>query len=273
MTARASGSRPSASRRLRYGPHPDQWGDLHLPGAEPRRGVVVVVHGGYWQDPYTAELVAPVAEDLAQHGFAVWNLEYRRAGRTGAGGAGGWPATFEDIGTGIDHLAELADAHALDMDRVAFLGHSAGGHLAVWAAGRHRLPPDAPGAGPRVSPRGVVSLAGVLDLAAADRLRLGEDAVRNLMGAAPGRSFHLADPVRALPIGTVVHAVHSPADDTIPFALSADYVAAARAAGDPAELHVVTGDHFAVADPEHQAYRTCRELLERMLPGRPVTTP
>ncbi len=257
--------------KLFYGPHEDQWGDLYLPdrgGAAPR-GTVVVVHGGYWRDKYSAELGTAPAEDLVRHGFAVWNLEYRRAGSDGAPGAGGWPTTFEDVAAGIDHLATIAGPSGLDVHRVALLGHSAGGHLAVWAAGRHLLPPDAPGAGPAVLPAGVVSQAGVLDLAEAERLELGEHAARGLMGGTSAEReepFALADPARALPIGIPVHAVHSRTDDTVPFAMSADYVAAARAAGDPAELHEVDGDHFAVIEPDQEAYRTCRRLLERLLP-------
>ncbi|PPK93789.1 acetyl esterase/lipase [Kineococcus xinjiangensis] len=268
MTTSATG--PATAQRIPYGPHPDQWGELHLPGAPGPAplAAVVVVHGGYWRDRYTAELGTPVAEDLARHGLAAWNLEYRRAGSGGAPGAGGWPATFADVAAGIDHLAELAAAHSLDLSRVALLGHSAGGHLAVWAAGRHRLPPGAPGAAPRVRPVGVVSQAGVLDLAAAHRLALSDRAVENLLGGAPGElpgPYALADPMRALPISTPVHAVHSRSDGAVPFALSADYVEAARRAGDPAELHETGGDHFAVITPGAQAHGLCRDLLLRLL--------
>ncbi|WP_433875241.1 alpha/beta hydrolase family protein [Sinomonas atrocyanea] len=281
--------------RIPYGPHPDQWGELYLSASgTPRapdggwRGVVVVVHGGYWRDRYTAELGAPVAADLAAQGFAAWNLEYRRAGTdledgTRSAGDGGWPATFLDVAAGIDRLADvpglgaLADddagrlSRALGAGRVVGLGHSAGGHLAAWAAGRHRLPEGAPGAGPRVVLAGVVSQAGVLSLAAAEELGLSNGAARNLMGGASADSpemalsFGLADPMRALPIGVPVHAVHSRADEAVPFALSADYVAAAQAAGDPAVLHETTGDHFAVIDPAHEAYALCRRLVGDLL--------
>lgn len=285
--------------RISYGPHPDQWGELYLPSAESApdggwRGVVVVIHGGYWRDKYTSELGAPAAVDLAAHGFAAWNLEYRRSGSdledgTRTAGDGGWPATFLDVAAGIDRLADVPGLGVLTHDdaarlgrlvaaeRVVGLGHSAGGHLAAWAAGRHRLPPDAPGAPaegerPRVPLAGVVSQAGVLSLAAAEELNLSRGAARNLMGGSsndsPGlaRAFAVADPMRALPIGVPVHAVHSRADDAVPFALSEQYVAAARAAGDPAVVHETTGDHFAVIDPAHEAYRLCRRLVGSLLP-------
>jgi acetyl esterase/lipase len=268
--------------RIPYGPHSDQWGELYLPDPDAPaadggwRGVAVVLHGGYWRDRYTAELGAPVAADLAAHGIAAWNLEYRRAGSerpdgTPQTGDGGWPATFDDVAAGIRVLAAVPGLGVLPDDdaarlartvaagRVAGVGHSAGGHLAVWAAGRHLLP------------AGVVSQAGVLDLAAAERLGLSSHAARNLMGGAStdsdrlAQAFAVADPMRALPIGVPVHAVHSRTDDAVPFALSADYVAAARAAGDPAVLHETTGDHFAVIDPAHEAYALCRRLVEDLL--------
>ncbi|GAB4099943.1 alpha/beta hydrolase [Sinomonas halotolerans] len=252
-------------QRISYGEHPDQWGELHLPvPGQPVRGTVVVIHGGYWRNQWTADLGRPAAEDLAAHGFAAWNLEYRRAPGPDGRGDGGWPATFEDIAAGIDHVAQLA-GHGVDPARVALLGHSAGGHLAVWAAGRQGLPADAPGAGPAVVPVGVVSQAGVLDLAAAHRLRLSDDAAANLMhGTADERphEYALADPLRALPTGVPVLAVHSPADEAVPMALSRDYVEAARAAGDPAELHAVDGDHFAIITPGMDAYERCRALLD-----------
>ena len=260
--------------RLPYGPHPDQWGDLYLPASVTPRGTVVVIHGGYWRDKYTADLGIPLAEDLVQHGFAVWNLEYRRAANNGETGEGGWPETFEDIAAGIDHLASLSEPFSLDPEKVVALGHSAGGHLAAWAAGRHTLPAHAPGAGAQVRLVGVVSQAGLLNLAAAERLGLSDQAILNFLGGSPAElteEFTLADPASAAPIGTPVLAVHSTSDAAVPYDLSASYVQIAKAAGDPAELHEVTGNHFDIIDPSHEAYRACRALLERLLSGVPAT--
>ena len=278
--------------RIPYGPHPDQWGELFLPDGAitgtPLRGTVVVIHGGYWRDKWTAELGVPTALDLAERGYAVWNLEYRRAGsggrvglggRAGSGGSagptgdGGWPATFRDVAMGIDHLANVAGRPDLtglvDSRRVVALGHSAGGHLAVWAAGRAANAARAGGEAPTVPLVGVVSQAGILDLSAAHRLRLSDDAAANLMGGPESehpREYALADPMRRLPVGVPVHAVHSRADEDVPFELSERYVAAAREAGDPAELHEATGDHFALITPGEGAYETCRALVVRLLP-------
>lgn len=253
---------------IAYGPHQDQWGELFLPEQPAKPGIVIVIHGGYWRDRYTAELGVPAAMDLTAHGFAVWNLEYRRAGSAGARSEGGWPATFHDIGSGIDALSDIAVRHGLNTAKVAALGHSAGGHLAVWAAGRSTLPKGAPGANPKVSLTGVVSQAGVLDFAAARRLGLSDGAVDNFMGSAPaeqGDRHPIADPFAHLPIGVPVHAVHSRRDDAAPFRLSEAYVAAAVAAGDPAKLHVTTGDHLAIITPGAAAYEICRQLVEELL--------
>src|SRR5690348_11935492 len=126
----------------------------------PPRGVVVVVHGGFWRHAYDLSLGRPLAADLAATGLAAWNIEYRRVG-----GGGGWPATFDDVAAAVDALAgPVSSVHPLPLDRVVALGHSAGGQLAAWLSARPGLPPDAPGAHPRVTLRGAVSQAGVLDL-------------------------------------------------------------------------------------------------------------
>src|SRR5699024_620832 len=127
--------------------------------------VAVVIHGGFWRAYYQRDLMHPICENLAAGGWAVWNIEYRRVG-----GAGGWPMTFRDVATAIDFLELIAERHRLDLDRLAALGHSAGGHLALWLAARAGLPPHAPGAGPIVRPAGVVSQAGVSDLRLSEEL-------------------------------------------------------------------------------------------------------
>jgi acetyl esterase/lipase len=257
-----------------YGNDPAQWGELflpELPGGGTRRGVVVVIHGGYWRPQYGAELGEPLAADLAAHGMAAWNLEYRRAGN-----GGGWPHTFEDILAGIDILAGLAGHHSLDLAKVAALGHSAGGHLAVWAAGRDRLGQlglaaeqrevGAGEAGVRLT--GVVSQSGVLDLAAAERLNLSNGAVANLLGGPssefPGRHRY-ADPMAALPLDLPVFAVHATEDEDVPPAMSTSYVEASRSGSVPAQLVMVPGDHFSLIDPGAETYTKCRELVRELL--------
>ncbi|MBT2564966.1 alpha/beta hydrolase [Arthrobacter sp. ISL-85] len=259
--------------RYDYGPDPSQWGELFLPDLPPggkHRGVVVVIHGGYWRSTYGAELGEPLAKDLAEHGMAAWNLEYRRAGN-----GGGWPGTFQDILAGIDKLAALAEPHSLDLGKVVALGHSAGGHLAVWAAGRDRLDRLGAAEGSQMEIRddgvrltGVVSQSGVLNLAEAERLGLSSGAVGNLLGGPssdfPGR-HRMADPMGALPLEVPVFAVHATEDTDVPLSMSTTYVEASRLGPVPAQLVTVPGDHFALIDPAAEACVTCRELVGTLL--------
>src|SRR5262245_60200302 len=137
-----------------------QFGELRLPGGDGPHPVVIAIHGGFWKAAYGLDHIGPVCEALAGAGVATWNLEYRRIGNPG----GGWPGTLEDVALGAGHLREIAGEHRLDLKRVVVVGHSAGGHLALWLAGRGRS---------RDMPlRGVVSLAGVADLRLAWELRL-----------------------------------------------------------------------------------------------------
>ncbi|BCW56708.1 acetyl esterase/lipase [Paenarthrobacter nicotinovorans] len=265
-----------------YGEHPSQWGELFIP--EPSNGnhrgasavaggIAVVIHGGYWRSQYGAELGEPLARDLAAHGITAWNLEYRRAGN-----GGGWPHTFEDILAGIDHLSTIAGDHNLQLGKVVALGHSAGGHLAVWAAGRQRLSdigtPDADRQLQRspednaVHLTGVVSQSGLLNLAAAEKLNLSNGAVCNLMGGDSARypkRHKYADPMSSLPLDVPVYAVHATDDEDVPASQSEAYVAAATAAGSAAQLLRVPGDHFDLIDPKAVAYKKCRELVQRLL--------
>ena len=254
--------------RLDYGPDPSQFAELTLPPDDtPPRGIVTVVHGGFWRQDYGLELGRPLAADLAADGFAVLNVEYRRVG-----GGGGWPDTFTDVATALDLLAGPAAEAAggrLALDRVVAVGHSAGGHLATWLAARPGLPPAAPGAGARVRLIGVVSQAGVLDLVDAAERGVGAGAVDDLLGGPPAAvpdRYALASPTARVPLGVPVVCVHGTSDDRVPLRQSERFVAAARAAGDPAELVVLPEvDHFAVIDPAAQAWRTCRDAAIRLL--------
>jgi acetyl esterase/lipase len=197
-----------------YGPDPDQCAELYVPQGTPRPGVVVIVHGGFWRAAYDASLGRPLAVDLVERGWVAWNIEYRRVGR-----GGGWPTTFQDAADAIDLLADLD----VDTSRVVAVGHSAGGHLATWAAGRTGLAPAAPGASPRVAVTGVVSQAGVLDLRSAAAANVGGTAVRDLLGGTPDEvpeRYRAADPVVAVPLAARVVCVHSRPDDAVPFSQS-----------------------------------------------------
>jgi acetyl esterase/lipase len=238
----------SVTRRIRYGDDPAQFGELTLPSGPPQ-GVVVVIHGGFWKAAYDVSLGRPLAASLADHGWAALNIEYRRVGN-----GGGDPATFDDVAAAIDLLHD----QDLPLHRVLGLGHSAGGHLATWAASRGRFPrwPS------KVDLTGVVSQAGVLDLVAAFDDSLGTGAVLGLLGRPPGPDDAPLDPRRQIPLDVPVHCIHGSDDDVVPVSQSQDYVSAARAAGADARLTEVDGDHFVVIEPSSQAWQQTLAILD-----------
>jgi acetyl esterase/lipase len=244
----------------RYGTDPAQFGDLSLPDGRPL-GTVVVLHGGFWRTRYDLSLGRPLAADLAARGYAAWNLEYRRSD-----GGGGWPATFDDVAAGIDLLATLP----VDASRVVAVGHSAGGHLGVWAAGRAGLPAGAPGARPQVAVTGVIAQGGVLGLADCARDRLGEDAAPSLMGGGPDEvadRYRLADPMALLPSPANILCLHSRHDQRVPYSYAERYVAAAVAAGGRASLVETFGDHFTLIDPATPDWAAALAALPELLAG------
>ncbi len=250
----------SSPRRHFYGPDRSQFADLRRPAGPRRSGTVALLHGGWWGPRFGADNLDGVAADLAGRGWVTWNIEYRRLGL-----GGGYPSTLEDAAAAIDYLATLAD---VDTGHVVAVGHSAGGHLATWAAGRPKLAADALGAGPGVRVTGVISLAGALDLAAAAREKLGNGAATDLMGGGPGEypeRYAVADPLVQVPIPAVVRCVHAQTDDRVPFAQSVTYVAAARAAGQDAQLLEVSGDHFSVADASSPTWPAVIGALEEII--------
>jgi acetyl esterase/lipase len=239
---------------LRYGDGADQVADVHLPPPGGRASFTIFLHGGFWRAQYGREHTAPLAEALAGAGFAVCAPEYRRVGQPG----GGWPGTFDDVAAAVDRLPALVEAASgglVGSGRTILAGHSAGGHLALWAASRHRLPAGSPWRTDRPPVGcGVVALAAISDLAQCHRLRLGQRAADELMGGAPSRfpdRYAAADPARLIPVGLPVRLVHGTADDRVPHEMSVGYAERARAAGDDrAECTLLPGaGHFDVIDP------------------------
>ena len=245
---------------IAYGDHPDQVANLHLPAQEGGPWpCVALLHGGFWRTGWDRTLMTPLAVDLARRGIAAWNVEYRRVGEEG----GGWPGTFADVAAAIDRLAEVEE---VDVRRVATCGHSAGGHLALWLAGRHRLPAGAVGAGPRVRPVAAIAQAGVCDLERAWRDDLGRSAVEGLLGAfrGDGDRYATTSPAALAPLGVPQLLVHGTDDDIVPISQSRDH-----AARDPlAELVELDGaDHFDVVDVDHAAWGAVTDRLQSLLPS------
>lgn len=285
---------PPPRLTVAYGDLPDQVADVWLPDAPSLPGLpgvpagksgnratgegksgkavplVVVVHGGFWRAEYDRRHTRPQCAGLAAAGYAVAAIEYRRVGS-----GGGWPATFDDVAVALDAVPALvAEATAggpvrAAPERVVHVGHSAGAHLAVWAASRHRLPPGAPWAGESsVGPRpaGVVALAGVLDLHAAAELDLDHGAVRALLGGGPAERpdrYAAVDPLRLVPAGVPVTLLHGADDRYVPPDFSRRYAAAAGAGTTLRELTSV--GHFDLIDPESSAWPAVLDAVAEVL--------
>lgn len=223
--------------------------------------LVVLVHGGYWRPGYDLSLEDAVAADLSARGFLVWNMDYRASSEP-------WPATLLDVAACYDVLATGRYADRFDPERVAVVGHSAGGQLALWLASRDRLPAGAPGAGRRGPvPSLVVAQAPVASLADGARERLGGGAVTALVGGSPEQvpaRYAAVDPVALLPTGVPTVLVHAPRDNLVPIRQSETYVAAATAAGDDSRLVRVAGSHFEHLDPTSAACAELRRALDRI---------
>ena len=233
---------------ITYGEGADQLGDLRVPEGPGLHPIAVLLHGGFWKRQWTRDLMDGLAVDLTAKGIATWNIEYRRVGE-----GGGWPATLLDAAHGIDHVARLeAD---IDLERIAIIGHSAGGHLALLARTE------------TVAPTLLVSLAGVTDLAAAQRDGLGADAAVAFMGDADSpTAVAQASPMAMLPRKIRQLIVHGTDDDTVPVAYSRRYVDSARAAGDEVEyLELASTGHMDLIDERTSAWSETAEQIVEVL--------
>ncbi len=243
---------PPPDLSLAYGPRPEHVVDVRLPPAQDPAPLVVVVHGGFWKRGYDRSHAGPQSAGLAAAGHVVATVEYRRVGRLSSG----WPGTFDDVALLADTVVGLVAAATpgrVDTARVCFVGHSAGGHLVAWIAARHRLPAGCRWRTEAPTAAAVVPLAGVVDLAVADRLGLGGNAARGLLGGPPRRRpgrWAVADPARLLPTGVRTVLVHGTADRVVPVEVALSFVGAARASGDEVVLHELPGvEHYALIDP------------------------
>lgn len=242
-------ARERMPRTHRYGADPEHEADLLMPAGDGPHRVAVLLHGGFWRTRFTRSTMAALAVDLADRGWATWNVEYRRVGS-----GGGVPETLDDVRAAIEALGGAEGA--LDRDRLLIIGHSAGGELALWAAA---LPAVA----------AVVSLAGVCDLVAAARERIGDGAAVEFTGGTPEErpaAYAAADPTLLRPAGAELLLVHGDADDRVPIEQSRGYARAALEAGERCELLELAGvDHFAVIDPRTQAWAAVAERLDGLV--------
>lgn len=231
---------------IAYGSHDLQHGELWLPAGAPK-ALVLFVHGGCWLNTYGVDHSRPLCHGLRARGYAVWAIEYRRLGDAG----GGWPGTFDDVAAAVAHLPRLG----LNIGPAVIMGHSAGGHLALWATS---------GAPPAPNLCGVLALAPIVDLASFSQGAQGDSAcqraVLDLMGGSvdthPER-YRAATPAPGhLPTALL----HGEQDEVVPLAQSVDH-----GFGDCTRRLAGAG-HFDLIHPGSAAWPAVLETLESLLP-------
>jgi acetyl esterase/lipase len=270
-------SRPvlTADHRIHYGAGPWQFGDLWIPQTRSPSllPLVVFYHGGWWKSEYDLGYAGYLCAALKKEGIASWSVEYRRVGETG----GGWPGTFQDAAAGFDFVATLARSYPLDLSRVITMGHSAGGHLAFWVAGRHHIDARSEIYQPRpqIPLRGAISLAGAvdlrltIDLSGYSTFAHDKDEVYDLMGGRPQDlpdRYKAGNPGDLLPFQVPQLLIQGPADDQIPPELPARWVEMSRRLGDSATVNIIpAADHLDVVDPDSRAWGAVSDGVRKMI--------
>jgi len=244
--------------RISYGVDSLQYADLRLPGGDGPHPVIVLLHGGCWQGLHRPRHVERLARALTEAGWATWNLSHRQAPDDG----GGWTGTFEDVSFGIDHLRKVAEKYELDLDVVVTMGHSAGGHLAIWAGAQANVPEGSEIHFDNPLPlAGAISLGGIPDLVAHYNQEVNPcgKGVTDLMGgkpsAFPDRYAH-ASPAELLPTGTRQLILHGVDDYVVPVLLVEAYAQQANTAGDDVQMAVISNaSHFEMIAPWSEAWQ------------------
>ena len=262
----------AADARIAYGASPAQVVDLFLPKGKGPHPVVVLIHGGCYLAEYQGlPQTSGVAADLSRRGYAVWNVEYRKLGEPGAG----YPGTFLDVADAVDRIRAEAPRYHLDAAKVVALGHSAGGHLALWAAARRRLPKSSPLW--RADPlpiRAVVSLGGIGDLTGQGDVfagACGPEPIPAIIGTAT-RENPYADtsPAELLPLGARVVMISGAFDHVMPPFTGRAFVEKLRKAGDSAEVMAIPdAGHFDVVMPTTEAWKVVAATLAREIAALP----
>lgn len=275
MTPTDLASLPSRApdQRIPYGKDSSQFEELRVPTGREPHPVVVLIHGGCFKAAYaTIRDLAAMGDALKDGGIATWNVEYRRLFEPGSG----WPETYLDVGRAVDHLRTLAPEYHLDLDRVVVLGHSAGGHLAMWTAARSRLPTSSPLYMPNpLRLRGVLNLAGPVDVSAnipGYQALCRDSVITSLLGGTPGdvpERYAQASAMKLLPLGIPQVLIWGTHEDFVPRPLVETYAHAAARAGDSVRLLVIPGvGHFETASPRASTWAEVQSAIRALLDGR-----
>lgn len=257
---------PSSDRRVNYGSDPTQFAELRYPRIPGSFPLLFVIHGGFWRHEYDLSHMGHLCAALTRKGVVTCNIEYRRLGDDG----GGWPGTFQDISLACDRLLQsLSTDPRIDTKRVSVSGFSAGGHLALWVASRHRIPESSRLLShPANRINGAISLAGVCDLREAWKQQLGGGVVDQLLGSPdthPQRYLE-GSPIELLPTNTSQTLVHGTNDPIVPISQSEFYADKAARLGDHPQLVRLEGiGHFELIDPESGTWPQVEQALLRQL--------
>ncbi len=257
----------NADFRIQYGAGAMQFGELRLPKARGTFPMVVFIHGGCWKNEYGVDHAGPISRAISEQGYAVWSPEYRRIGDVG----GGWPGTFEDIIKSVEMLRDIAPKHGLDLGHVIVMGHSAGGHLALWLGSRKNLSSMSRRHEREPLPiHGVISLAGISDLVAYERH--GNSCASSLPALLGGTSSDVSErwgqvnPIGLLPFGIPVELIHGDLDGIVPLVQSQGF---AQAGG--GDLHIIEGGgHFDMVAPHAVAFQYICRSLQRLKDGQAI---
>ena len=245
-----------------YGAAPLQFGELWLPSADKSASVVVLIHGGCWQGEYDIEHVRPAATALRSAGYIVWAIEYRRIGDPG----GGWPGTFEDVALAIDHLNGLLETNGMEVRSRVFMGHSAGGQLALWAAARSNFSTGHPFYSPNSKvPDTVFGLAAITDMRTyAAGESSCEQSAAELLGSPveqPAR-YAAVSPMDLLPLGVPSVLAQGTDDPIVPPAQAETFHSRAVEVGEASKLLRLPGaGHFDLIHPRTNAWRAVLSAL------------
>lgn len=244
---------------IQYGKHPSQFGVLRIPSNLKSLPVIILIHGGFWQSKYNLEENNPMAEDLTRRGYATWNIEYRRIGEEG----GGWTGTFDDVIDAVNHLEVMKESFSLNLSKVIVIGHSAGGHLALWLGARkNHVIMDEIFKELMVPLQKVISLAGVTDLEKMWEIheQMGLNLVAPLLAGTPQDvpiHYALTSPISLLPLKVEQVLIHGELDRHVPVELSRNYYEKSLAISDMIKLNILPNvEHFKIIDPSSEAWES-----------------
>ena len=250
-----------------YGPEPQHFAELRFPKGRGPFPLLLMLHGGFWQSAYDLKHTGLLCEDLTGRGIVTCNLEYRRIGDPN----GGWPGTFQDVSLASHKILEILNSDPrVDTSRKLVMGHSAGGHLALWLISQHKVSKDSPLHENRKSLiLNAISLAGVTDLRTAWKQNLGHGIVTKLMNGSPDQypdRYDAGSPIELLPNGARQVLIHGTLDNTVPVSQSELMEQRAAQLGDECSLVKLEGTgHFELIDPESDAWSSVVTAVETML--------